>query len=68
MEFRSVSYSLFLLFYYNLIKTEKQASRTKVIEMFPNISSKLSKKKDNNKADAILIAQYFENIRENKDN
>ena len=24
--------------------------------------------KDNNKADAILIAQYFENTRENNDN
>ena len=31
--------------YYGLIKTEKDASRTKVIEIFPYISSKLSKKK-----------------------
>ena len=31
--------------YFNLIKTEKDASRTKVIEIFPYISSKLSKKK-----------------------
>ena len=45
--------------YYGLIKTEKDASRTKVIEIFPYISSKLSKKKDSNKADAILIALYF---------
>ena len=45
--------------YFNLIKTEKDASRTKVIEIFPYISSKLSKKKDSNKADAILIARYF---------
>ena len=51
--------------YFNLINSEKDASRTKAIEMFPKISQKLSKKKDNNKADAILIAQYFENIREN---
>ena len=36
--------------YYGLIKTEKDASRTKVIEIFPYISSKLSKKK-------ILIKQ-----------
>ena len=54
--------------YFNLINSEKDASRTKVIEMFPKISEKLSRKKDNNKADAILIAQFFENIRENKDN
>ena len=43
----------------NLIKTNKDASRTKVIEVYPEISSKLSKKKDSNKADAILIARYF---------
>ena len=47
--------------YFDLIKTEKQASRTKVIEIFPHISNRLSKKKDVNKADAILIANYFNN-------
>ena len=47
--------------YYNLIKTEKDASRTKAIEIFPYISSKLSRKKDCNKADAILIASFFNN-------
>ena len=47
--------------YFNLINTEKDASRTKVIEIFPYISSKLSKKKDANKADAILIASFFNN-------
>jgi len=47
--------------YFNLIKTEKDASRTKVIEIFPNISSQLSRKKDSNKADAILIASFFYN-------
>ena len=45
--------------YFNLIKTNKDASRTKVIEVYPEISSKLSRKKDANKADAILIARYF---------
>ena len=45
--------------YFGLIKSEKDASRTKVIEIFPYISSKLSKKKDANKADAILIASFF---------
>ena len=54
--------------HFNLINSEKDASRTKVIEMFPSISNMLSRKKDNNKADAILIAQYFENTRENNDN
>ena len=45
--------------HFNLIKTNKDASRTKVIEIYPEISSKISKKKDSNKADAILIARYF---------
>ena len=45
--------------HFNLIKTNKDASRTKVIEVYPEISSKLSRKKDSNKSDAILIARYF---------
>ena len=45
--------------HFNLIKTNKDASRTKVIEIYPQISEKLSRKKDSNKADAILIARYF---------
>ena len=45
--------------HFELINSSKDASRTKVIEMYPTISSKLSKKKDVNKADAILIARYF---------
>ena len=45
--------------YFNLIKTNKDASRTKVIQVYPEISAKLSRKKDSNKADAILIARYF---------
>ncbi len=45
--------------YYNLINSEKDASRTRAIEIFPNFSSQLSKKKDSNKADAILIASFF---------
>ena len=46
--------------HFNLIKTNKDASRTKVIEIFPYISSKIPRKKDSNKADSILIAKYFE--------
>ena len=45
--------------YFNLIKTNKDASRTKVIQAYPEISNQLSRKKDSNKADAILIARYF---------
>ncbi len=45
--------------YFNLIKSEKDASRTKAIEIFPYFSSQLSKKKDSNKADAILIASFY---------
>ena len=45
--------------YFNLINSEKDASRTKAIEIFPYISSKLTKKKDANKADAILLASFF---------
>ena len=50
--------------YFNLINSEKDASRAKAIEIFPYFSSQLSKKKDSNKADAILIARFFhENIK-----
>ena len=45
--------------YFNLINSEKDASRTKAIEIFPYFSSNLTKKKDSNKADAILIASYY---------
>ena len=45
--------------YFGLINAEKDASRTKAIEMFPYFSSQLSKKKDSNKADAILIASFY---------
>ena len=45
--------------YFGLIKSEKDASRTRAIEMFPYFSSHLSKKKDSNKADAILIASFY---------
>ena len=45
--------------YFNLIKSEKDASRTRAIEIFPYFSSQLSKKKDSNKADAILIASFY---------
>ena len=45
--------------HFDLLKTNKDASRTKAIQIYPMISDKISKKKDSNKADAILIARYF---------
>ena len=45
--------------YFNLINSEKDASRTRAIEIFPYFSSELSRKKDINKADAILIANFY---------
>ena len=45
--------------HFELINSSKDSSRTKVIEMYPSLSSQLSKKKDVNKSDAILIARYY---------
>ena len=53
--------------YFGLIKSEKDASRTKAIEIFPYISSNLSKKKYANKADAILISSFFQNTYKKND-
>ena len=47
--------------YFNLINTLKDASRSRAIEIFPKVSDKLKRKKDSNKADAILIASFFYN-------
>ena len=44
--------------YFELINSSKDSSRTKVIEMYPKLSHQLSKKKDVNKSDAILIARF----------
>ena len=52
--------------YFNLINSEKDASRTRAIEIFPYFSSNLSKKKDSNKADAILLASYFHETYKNE--
>ena len=45
--------------YFNLINSEKDASRTRAIEVYPYFSSQLSRKKDSNKADAILISSFY---------
>ena len=49
--------------HFELINSSKDASRTKVIEMYPKLSSQLAKKKDVNKSDAILIARFFSDTR-----
>jgi len=50
--------------HFELINASKDASRTKVIEMYPTFSDQLSKKKDVNKADATLIARYYLDTKE----
>ena len=49
--------------HFELINSSKDSSRTKAIEMYPSISEQLSKKKDVNKSDAILIARYYSETR-----
>ena len=49
--------------HFDLINSSKDASRTKVIEMYPALSDELSKKKDVNKSDAILIARFYSETR-----
>ena len=49
--------------HFELINSSKDSSRTKAIEMYPFISERLSKKKDVNKSDAILIARYYSETR-----
>jgi crossover junction endodeoxyribonuclease RuvC len=49
--------------HFELINSSKDSSRTKVIEMYPSLSSHLSKKKDANKSDAILIARFYSETR-----
>ena len=49
--------------HFELINSSKDSSRTKVIEMYPSLSNQLSKKKDVNKSDAILIARFYSETR-----
>ena len=53
--------------YYNLINSQKYASRTRAIQIFPNFSTQHSKKKDSNKADAILIASFYYETHQKED-
>ncbi len=54
--------------YFELINSSKDSSRTKAIEMYPKLSNQLSKKKDVNKSDAILIARFFSETRLTEEN
>ena len=45
--------------HFELINSSKDASRTKVIEMYPTLSGQLARKRDVNKSDAILIAKFY---------
>ena len=54
--------------HFELINSSKDASRTKVIEMYPTLSDQLAKKRDVNKSDAVLIARYFSETRLTKEN
>ena len=49
--------------YFNLINSEKDASRTRAIEIFPYFSSQLSKKKDNKES----IVDFLETLEEDDD-
>ena len=49
--------------HFDLINSSKDASRTKAIEIYPSLAEKLSKKKDVNKSDAILIARFYSETR-----
>ena len=53
--------------YFNLLNSQKDASRTRALEIFPYFSTQLSKKKDSNKADAILIASFYYETYKNED-
>ena len=45
--------------HFELINSSKDSSRTKAIEMYPTLSAQLTKKRDVNKSDAVLIAKFY---------
>lgn len=44
--------------HFKLLKQEKEASRLLALEKFPSIEAMLARKKDHNRAEALLIALY----------
>lgn len=47
---------------FGLLGKDKEASRLKAIELFPHYEQFLSRKKDHDRAEAILIAEYARRI------
>lgn len=47
---------------FGLLKKEKDAARLKAIKLFPQIKDQLTRKKDVDRADALLIAEYGRRI------
>jgi crossover junction endodeoxyribonuclease RuvC len=45
--------------YHGLIGKPKDAARVKAIELFPQFKTELKRKKDCDRADALLIGNYF---------
>lgn len=45
--------------HHRLLKTEKDESRARALELFPQCSSELARKKDHGRADALLMAAYL---------
>jgi crossover junction endodeoxyribonuclease RuvC len=47
--------------------TDKDASRIRAAELFPGLSSQFAKKKDDGRAESMLMAQYCRNLFNKKD-
>lgn len=46
--------------HFNLMKTAKEGSRQKALELIPEIAAQLTRKKDHGRAEAALMALYLE--------
>lgn len=44
--------------HHKLLHTNKEASRAKALRLFPSLADSLKRKKDHNRAEALLIAEY----------
>lgn len=43
---------------HGLLRSEKEASRQRALQLFPDVAGRLARKIDHNRAEAILIAHY----------
>lgn len=48
--------------HYKLIGKDKDASRTLAISLFPALAGELARKKDHNRAEALLLAKYAQTL------